>query len=130
MDFESMLKELGNEWNVDLELDDEGNGVVGLKDGPDIIITGIPDEKPSPLCLRTSFPIPSGIDQEALFALLLEANLLGGGTDGAVFGLDTATDEIIMYRFVKGVDFIRTRKALESFAAHACVWQERIHQED
>jgi hypothetical protein len=129
MEFENMIKEFGSAWNVDLEVDDEGNCVVGLQTGQEIVIEAMSDHEPGPLCVSTRFQIPPATDQATLFAELLEANLLGCGADGAVFGLDGAMGKIIMYRFLTGTDFVVTRRALESFAANACAWQERFDQE-
>lgn len=72
-------------------------------------------------------PVPAE-EKEALFARLLEANLFGYSTGGAVFSVDPATSDIVLFRTVAPdkLDFQEFVNLLEEFVGTVEKWSLQI----
>lgn len=83
--------------------------------GPQLVISGAIGTVPA-----------SG--QEALFRVLLEANLFGRGTGGAVLALDERFNEIVLSRtlMTDRIHFQDVIEAIEQFVHHSKIWRERL----
>lgn len=71
--------------------------------------------------------VPAG-GREALYEAMLEANLFGRGTGGAVLGIDKSFNEIVLTRTLQmdGTRYQDFVKAIEQLVLHANTWTGRI----
>jgi len=66
--------------------------------------------------------------REQLYKMMLEANLFGLGTGGAVLALDANLDEIILFRRYPSddIDYDKFKQDLELFLESLEQWQDKV----
>ena len=126
MNLESALAELAQNLGIgELQLDDDGGCLLGIDDDHLVEIESATDQ-PGFFLTATVGPAPR-LGREAVFAELLQANLLGQGSGRACLALDGDLDEIVLCRYVdrEDIDSETLAQELEAFLALLEAWKAR-----
>lgn len=130
MDIASAIQQLGKQMGIALSLD--ANHTCRLIfDGRTAIDIEAPEPKESTVFFHALVGlVPSG-NRERLYQTLLEANLFGRGTGGAVLAVDAGRQEVILFLSLDMAvtDYPAFTKALEDFLAQTIAWTERLRAE-
>jgi hypothetical protein len=130
MTVEDLLSALGARMGLpDLQLD-ESRSCQLLFDGHLAVDIEAPVDQGGIVFLHSTVGIVRPEGREALFQQLLEANLFGRGTGGAVLSVDGQRYEILLHRSLqtRQIDFSDFVDALEQFIQYASHWMERLAQ--
>ena len=127
MNIRDVLKELGSQMGLDnLKLDE--NRVCRLVFDKEyaVDIEASEDEKIVHIYARGVSVPPE--KREEFYALLLEANLFGKGTGGAMFALDQTQNDVYLCRALAmdSTDYQDFVNVLESFVNHLEAWAKKI----
>lgn len=78
------------------------------------------------LCAKIANLPSSG--HQTLFEMLLEANFLARGTEGAAIGLDRDLGEVVLCRHIdtEGLAYTAFERALEAFLDNLDYWREEV----
>jgi hypothetical protein len=130
MTIDDILSQLGSRMGLpDLRLD-EGRACQLIFDGRVAVDIEAPPDEGGLVFLHSTVGIVRPEGHEALFQQLLEANLFGRGTGGAVLSVDGQRCEILLHRSlqIRQIDFSDFADALEQFIQYASHWMERLAQ--
>ncbi|NDC10561.1 MAG: CesT family type III secretion system chaperone [Oxalobacteraceae bacterium] len=123
MTIDDILSQLGSRMGLpDLRLD-EGRACQLIFDGRVAVDIEL-------VFLHSTVGIVRPEGREVVFQHLLEANLFGRGTGGAVLSVDGQRYEILLHRSLqtRQIDFSDFVDALEQFIQYASHWMERLAQ--
>ena len=127
--FNDLLKELGKSVGLpDLKPGDEGLCSLRFDDK---VTLDLECHEESAALIISSIVGTLNPDQAASFyPLLLEANLLWGGTGGATLGVDPATLSVFMcyQEKIEGMEFLRFQELIKGFSDAALYWYERLQK--
>ena len=127
MDIAEAVKQLGQSMGLPLQLD-QNRACRLIFDGRIEVDIEAPADRPDTVFVSCAVGIVPAGDREAVFQSLLEANLFGRGTGGAVLAVDNEFNEIMLQRTLsmKSIFFQDFVKELEQFVLHASAWTEQL----
>ncbi|HLB33063.1 MAG: hypothetical protein A3F67_05985 [Verrucomicrobia bacterium RIFCSPHIGHO2_12_FULL_41_10] len=127
--FNDLIKELGTSVGLpDLKPGDEG--LCSLRFDDKVTLDLECHEDTGALIISSVVGTLNTIVAEAFYPLLLEANLLWGGTGGATLGVDPATLSVFMcyQEKIEAMEFFRFQELLKGFSDVALYWYQRLQQ--
>ena len=127
MELAELMKELASELGLgEIELEEDGGGQITIDD--DLAIDLEAAEDGFGFVISATVGTIPDEEREAVFAELLEANLLGQGTGGASLALDSTLNEIVLCRSIPQDDlrFEVFDQELVTFVEALRWWRERL----
>lgn len=128
MNLQDLMRELSSRLGIDeIPLNQDGGGQIVVDD--EFAIDIARDEEGRGFQFAATVgPVPQH-EREAVFAELLEANLIGQGTAGAALALDREMDEIVLCRSIRQdeLPFEAFEQELSDFVQVLRFWRKR-HQ--
>ena len=126
MELAELIRELGAGLGLsDAEPDEDGAATLVIDDTLEIVIE--PGEDGHGILISAAVGTLPGDAREAVFAELLEANLMGQGTGAAALAIDPDREEIVLCRMIlkTDLDFDDFDRELVVFANALRYWRER-----
>ena len=131
MNIKDVLVELGKQMGLDgLKLDENRVCRLVFDKQYAVDIEASEDEKIVHIYSKVTTAPPEHRDE--FYALLLEANLFGKGTGGAMFALDQSQNDVYLCRALSmdSTDYQEFVNVLESFVNHVEAWSKKIESGD
>ena len=126
MELAELIRELGAGLGLsDAEPDEDGAATLVIDDTLEIVIE--PGEDGHGIVISAAVGALPADAREAVFAELLEANLMGQGVGAAALAIDPEREEIVLCRLIlkTDLDFDDFDRELVAFANALRYWRER-----
>lgn len=127
--FKDLLKELGE--NIGLpDLKPDNDGLCSLRFDDKVTLDFECQESTGALIISSILGALLPHEAKAFYPILLEANLLWGGTGGATIGVDPATLSVFLcyQEKIQGMEFLRFQELIKGFSDTALFWNQRLQQ--
>ena len=127
MELAELIREMGAHLGLpDVEPDEDGGAVIVIDDTYEIAIE--PGEEGRGIVISATVGDLPDEGREAVYAELLEANLMGQGVDAAALAIDPQVGDIVLCRMIPKSDLAFEDFDLElvGFASALRFWRERF----